>query len=149
MPLLIHPPSPHRADLRLTWRRFPAALRGLMLEVREESAAILNAGRAGHAPIEGYSVENAVYVLDCEHAAFVFGHELGHVVHARLMTPAQRADWNAYWRQHPGRMPRDYSRTSAEEGIADCFGALMAVRVPAWVGRVDSVTAAKVRGYVK
>lgn len=98
-------------------------------------------------PIAGYYWRGAkppeVWMKTGVDVAFTFSHEFGHAVWNGVLTVRQKGEWGSFWSSHKADLPRDYSRTSAEEGFADAFG---------WWLRGDRLNAAmkaKVEGLLK
>lgn len=66
--------------------------------------------------------------------ANVFGHEFSHHVYFAVMRTEDIVDWNNWWKEHEGLMPRWYAKTSASEGWAECYSVRYVGKAPVGLG---------------
>jgi hypothetical protein len=107
---------PHRKEILALWQALPEKVRRVAVRVEEKSTA-----EWGHTDWAGQYDDGLVRLrLECW-SARLFYHEYGHALWQDAMTGDRRRDWERCWERNLAAMPRDYSRSNAQEGFCDCF----------------------------
>jgi hypothetical protein len=144
-------PAPHHEEMFGAWQALPDGVRALPVEVVEDGPEewdLAHTNEPDLLRVAGYFAPGVVHLQIRYFSVRLFYHELGHAAWGGALTAGQRKDWELFWTQNPQRMPRDYARTNANEGFADCFALAYLGETPPGFAPLDRKAFARVWAYL-